>query len=280
MTEIRTMSSMPKRTLPFSVNQYLCPLTMRPTDFLDRIESFGFQGAGITQGALQSLGASEMAAELQRRNLQVTSLNSAGFFLQEGEAALVQAERNLGLLKQSNQLGQSRLNVIVGGSSTLPLNLARELAAERLEAFARQASDFGVQLMVEPLHHLNVRTKSCFNSISQLEPLFERIPGLTLNADLFHLWWDPDLDRLLRGGSLPLGLLQICDVSMNDAEPVPRRVPLGEGCIPWIDHVRAVRMAFPSVSIELELFADQLPGRALEEILAGSASALKTLVEK
>src|SRR5690606_24626810 len=106
---------------------------------------------------------------------------------------------------------------------------------------------------------------------------FERIPGLTLNADLFHLWWDPDLERLLRGDSVPVGLLQICDVAIPEGEIVPRRVPLGEGFIPWADYVRTVASAFPTIPVELEMFADELRGRCIEDVLAKSAAALSTL---
>jgi sugar phosphate isomerase/epimerase len=266
--------------LPFSVNQYLCPPSMAPMQFLDGIARYGFQGAGVTQQALQALPVREMARELRRRNLAVTSLNSAGFFLREGEAASQQDQRNRSLLEEAAELGNPGLNVIVGGSATLPLSVARETAASRLAAFYREASGMGVRLMLEPLHHLNVRTKSCFNSISQLRPLFDLLPDLTLNADLYHLWWDPDLDRLLRGEVLPLGLLQICDVGVPEGETVPRRVPLGEGFIPWGEHVRTARHAFPRVPVELELFIDQLPGRSPDEILASSAAALASFLEK
>lgn len=265
--------------LPFSVNHYLCPPSMAPGDFLDRIANRGFSGVGVTQALLQALPAPDLARGLRQRQLATTSVNSAGFFLYEGDAARAQDAINLGLLEQTRALGLTRLNVIVGASATRPLAQAREIAEERLRAFALQAAQQGVQLMVEPLHHLNVRGKSCFNSIAQLEPIFERIPGLLLNADLFHLWWDPDLERLLRGDSVPLGLLQICDVAMGEAPSLPHRVPLNEGFVPWADHVRTVQKAFPSVPIELELFADQLPGRALDEILDRSAQALTTFLE-
>jgi sugar phosphate isomerase/epimerase len=264
---------------PFSVNQYLCPPGMPPADFLDMVARFGFQGAGVTQQCLEALPAADMARELAARNLTLTSVNSAGFFLQEGEAAIQQDKRNRWFLQQARELEHARLNVIVGGSATLSLSAARDLAATRLRAFAREAAEAGVQLMLEPLHHLNARTKSCFNSISQIRPLFDALPELTLNADLYHLWWDPDLDRLLRGDLLPLGLLQICDVGIPEGETVPRRVPLGEGFISWSEYVHATRQAFPGVSIELELFIDQLPGRDPVDILTSSAVALADFLE-
>lgn len=266
------------RNLPFSVNHYLCPHPMDLVTFLDRLRSEGFTGVGLTEAALRSLPLSVIKQELSARGLALTSLNTAGFFLQEGDAARAQELRNATLLQQAAEC-QGALNVIVGGSSSLPLTDARELAADRLALFAREARDMGVQLIVEPLHPMNVRTKSCFNTIRQMEVLFDRIPDLTLNADLFHLWWDPDLERLLSGASIPIGLFQICDIAIPEGELIPRRVPLGEGFVPWSDYINIARKAFPLAPIELELFADQLPGRNLEALLSESASMLTTLGE-
>jgi sugar phosphate isomerase/epimerase len=269
-----------RKRLPFAVNHYLCPPSMGVQAFVEQLVVHGFSAVGLTQAALLERPATALREDLRTRGLRVSSVNTAGFFLQAGEDGAVQAARNAALLRIAAGLEGAALNVIVGGSATLPLPQARELAAERLAVFAREAADLGVQLLVEPLHFLNVRGKSCLNTIAQVERLFDRIPGLALNADLFHLWWDPDLERLLRGDSVPIGLLQICDVALSESQPLPRRVPLGEGCVPWADHVRAVRRAFPQAPVELELFADQLPGRRLEDLLADSAAALGPLSEE
>lgn len=249
-------------------------------EFLDKARGCGFEAVGLTEAALRAQGPSELLPMLEARGLRVSSINTAGFFLQEGDAAQEQERRNTWLLEQAAGCAGETLNVIVGGSEALDLPDARALATSRLADFAREARRAGVQLVVEPLHFLNVRTKSCFNTIRQMEILFDRIPDLMLNADLFHLWWDPDLERLLSGDSVPIGLFQICDVAVPDGEIIPRRVPLGEGFVPWARHARAVRRAFPTVSIELELFADQLPGRRLDDLLSDSSTSLSALLEE
>ncbi|WP_414475492.1 sugar phosphate isomerase/epimerase family protein [Microvirga sp. M2] len=266
--------------VPFSVNHYVSPGGMSLQEFLDKARNSGFEAVGLTESALRAQPPPALLAMLKARGLRVSSINTAGFFLQEGDAAREQERRNAWLLEQAAGCAGSALNIIVGGSTALDLPDAREAAASGLAAFAREARRAGVQLVVEPLHFLNVRTKSCFNTIGQMEILFDRVPDLMLNADLYHLWWDPDLERLLSGDSVPIGLFQICDVAIPDGESVPRRVPLGEGFVPWVSHVRAVRRAFPTVPIELELFADQLPGRRLDDLLSDSSTLLSTLLEE
>jgi len=263
--------------LRFSVNHYLCPPSLRLVEFLDRISQYGFSGVGLTERSLRELPLPQLQRELDARQLRVSSINSAGYFLFEGDAALAQERRNISLLQDAAELGGGGLNVIVGGSGTLTLNDAQSRAVEQMRRFSERAIALGVRLLVEPHVALNARTKNCFNTLAQIEGMFAAIPGLTLNADLFHLWRDPDLDRLLAGESVELGLLQICDVGVDENGGVLHRVPLGEGVTPWGDWTRRVQIAFPHAPIELELFADQLPNRSLEEILSSSHKGLSAL---
>lgn len=256
-----------------AVNHYLCPAGLAWGSFLDRAQAHGYSGVGVTAAALREVPATCMREDLQRRGMTATSVNTAGFFL-HADFDRVQAPVNARLLRDAAELG-APLNVIVGGSDGMPLADARARATDGLRTLARQAQALGVALVVEPLHPLQARGKSCFNTLAQVEAVFGAIPGLRLNADLFHLWWDPDLERLLRGDGVPIGLLQVCDVAIADpASPLPRRVPLGEGFLDWSRCVRTVQRAFPAAAVELELFADQLPGRALDELLRTNASAL------
>src|SRR5690606_35904015 len=75
------------RSLSFSVNHYLCPACTGIETFLDEARNYGFQAVGLTEAALQSLPISDLRAELEARGLGVSSINSAGFFLYEGDAA-------------------------------------------------------------------------------------------------------------------------------------------------------------------------------------------------
>jgi sugar phosphate isomerase/epimerase len=265
-----------KQRLPFSVNHYLCPPDTLVLDFLDRISEHGFTSVGLTERALEGLPIAQLRREIAARELGISSVNSAGFFLLNGDAARSQAVRNNSLLQKTADLGDVGLNVIVGGSKELPISVARQRATEELARFAERANELGVRLLIEPLHPLNARTKSCFNTISQIETVFGLIPNLSLNVDLFHLWWDPDLDRVVRGESVPVGILQFCDVGGEQADGLARRLPLGEGFAPWAEQIELVRTAFVSAPIELELFANQLPDRSLEDILARSAALLAT----
>lgn len=264
-----------------SVNHYLCPHDEGLETFLDRLNAHGFMRVGLTERAFTEAGSAEAVMEaLARRKMSASSVNSAGFFLAEGEDARRQGARNRELIRWTKAMDGAVLNVIVGGSATLPLPAARSRAADALGRLAADAAEAGVGIVVEPLHVLNIRGKSCLNTIHQAEDLFELlqrrgIRNVALNLDFFHLWWDPDLDSLLEGRSVPVGLFQVCDAA-QEAGASPRRVPPGEGQADWRGALEAVRRTFPDCAVELELFRDQLPGRDIDEILAAARTALTT----
>lgn len=259
--------------LDYAVSHYLWPASGSVTAFLDEIERLGFSAVGLTERALAELPLPELRQALAARGLGVSSINSAGYFLFEGDAWREQEARNAVLLQQSAELGSAVLNVIVGGSTQQPLSGVRERAVEALAHFAGQASRSGVRLAIEP-YFPGRAGRNCFNSIAQLRTIFGLIPGLSATADLFHSWWDPDLDELLSGGGISLGLLQICDVALAPAGDGPRRVPLGEGFLDWRSAVRSTRLAFPQAPVEIELFAHDLPGRSCHDVLVEAARRL------
>lgn len=261
--------------LPCTVNHYLCPAEMGLCDFLDTVGRHGFSGVGLTQRALDELPLPRLREELAARGLGVSSLNTVGFFFDAVDTGSAQARANERLLHAAAELSVPCLNVIVGSSPHQPLHEVRRHATAQLQHLAAQADALGVPLVLELLNPLNARSKSCLNTLAQARKMMAGLTGMRLNADFFHVWWDPDLEELLQG-SLPVGLLQICDIASDPVTIMPRRVPLGEGFFDWQRALTAARRQFPHAPVELELFADQLPGRPLEDLLASSATLLST----
>ena len=120
-----------RKRLPFAVNHYLCPRSLAVPGFLAHLGGHGFSGVGLTQAALLELPAAPLRQELREHGLRISSVNTAGFFLQDGDAGRDQAARNTALLRSAAEVGAA-LNVIAGGSATLSLPEARARAAEQL----------------------------------------------------------------------------------------------------------------------------------------------------
>lgn len=122
----------PAPSLACTLNHYLCPHDMPVESFLDLAVAHGFSGVALTVRSLTECPAHRLAPLLRARVLSVSSVNSAGYFLFEGHEAAGQHARNDWLLAQTAELGDTALNVIVGGSTTMDLYEARRGAGARL----------------------------------------------------------------------------------------------------------------------------------------------------
>ncbi|AOB25661.1 MULTISPECIES: sugar phosphate isomerase/epimerase family protein [Bordetella] len=253
----------------YAVNHYLCPAGTPLPEFAARVARAGFGGIGLTAAALDEMPLPAIASLLDGLGLRVSSVNTAGFF--RGGAA-GQAGRNLRLLEAAAALDAVALNVIVGADDeSVPLQQARQAVARALEGFGAQARAAGVRLAIEPLNLSNVFSKSCVNTIAQVEALRDAIGEATINVDYFHLWADPDLPRLLGGQGVPIGLTQWCDVTWTGHPGQARRAPLGAGRLPAAGYLDGLAVDCP---VEIELFIDQLPGMDYARIIDDSARHL------
>lgn len=257
----------------YAVNHYLCPPQVRLDLFAQEVAEAGFDGIGLTEAALAGASVPSLRSVLNGCGLQVSSVNTAGFFL---SADAGQARRNDRLLDIASELDAGVLNIIIGAADeTVPLDIARSQAQDALAAFAQKAADCGVQLVLEPLWIANAFTKSCVHSISQTERIFSHIPGLKLNLDYYHLWADPDLARALRGQGCDVGLLQICDVDWRGAPNLAVRAPLGQGRLSVLAQLESLGWQPGQCTLELELFIDQLPSQDYAALIRAAARQLK-----
>jgi sugar phosphate isomerase/epimerase len=254
---------MPDR-LDVSLSHYLCPANLGVIPFLDLAAAGGFSSMGLTARALDEVPLRLLKQELAVRDLGITALNSAGFFFDQVNA-------NHRLLEAASELGGVPVNVIPGTSTAIPLHEVRRRTAEHLASFSHSARRLGVPLLLEPMHPALALTRSSCNTIAHAREMTAGLVNVRLNVDLFHLWWDPDLLGLLADAG-SLGLMQVCDVAVVANSTLMRRVPLGEGMIDWQS-----ALAASLAPIELELFADQLPGRSVEALIAASGEILRPL---
>jgi len=256
--------------LPYGVNHYLCTVEMSVPMFLDIVEEAGFESVGLTQRALAEMPLPALRRELAARQLEVSSLNSAGFFLGATEPA--QQAINGGLIVAAAELGARVLNVLPGYESGASGAASRQAVTDSFGALAAAAAAADVRLALEPLHATRARIKSCVNTIGEATDIIATAVIASLNLDLFHLSDDDALDTTADGAGPPLGLVQICDI--GGPARAARRLPLDEGTVDWRSFVRRIRTSHPDVPIELELFADQLPGRSSVEIIESAARLL------
>lgn len=267
-------------TLPrFAVNQYICPPGFGLERFLDLAVRAGAEAVGLTRAGIDGVAPAALARMLRERGLGVSSLNSAGFFTLAGEAAWREQSALDGrLIDTAAEIGADALCVIAGGAGDRGPSDARAAVADRLAALDERAAAAGVRLGLEPVHPAELLDKSCVNTIAQARALAAGLQATGLLIDVYHSWWDPDLEDLA-GAPDGVVLFQLCGVERRDAGFGFGRGPLGEGLVDLAAVLGGAREAGYGGRFEFEMFARDLMGRAPDAAIDASARWYRDMAE-
>ena len=125
--------------------------------------------------------------------------------------------------------------------------------------------------------------RSAVNTMGQANDICEALgnrPGVGIAADVYHIWWDPNLpaeiDRAGKNGNLTA--FHICDWMTPTVDLLNDRGLMGEGCID-IPGIRAmVESAGFSGMNEVEVFSDRHWASDQHDFLRKITEAYKTHV--
>ncbi|MFF0372604.1 sugar phosphate isomerase/epimerase family protein [Micromonospora sp. NPDC005087] len=219
-----------------AVSAYAAPPDCTLERFCGLLARRGIGGIGLTARAVEDRTPAQLAALLAAHGLRCTSLNSAGYFLHSNAAlAARQSELDARLLDCAAALA-APVNVIPGGlddaampTAVMSLAEARRRAVDGLERLASAAVEAGVRLSLEPIQPLGLTDKGCINQLSHARSVVGRLPGVGLTLDLFHSWWDADLEMTVEDATDDLFVVQVCGVETGPPGVPPRRTDMAKG---------------------------------------------------
>ncbi|WP_246702109.1 sugar phosphate isomerase/epimerase [Xanthobacter sp. SG618] len=258
-----------------SINYYIAPPGYALERFLDDCAAAGATGVGLTERALEEVALPDLKRMLDERGLAVSSVNSAGFFLW-GDAARAQRQVaiNAALIEAAAVLCAGTLVTIGGGLGDLGTERPGDLARARravdaaLPELCAAAEARGVRLGLETMHPIRIPTKSTVNTLTQAEALCGAHPGLGFILDVFHSWWDPDLEPVLARSIARLTLVQLSGVAQpRDPALLPARCPLSQGCVDTTELLRLLAQCGYGGPYEFELFAHELAGASVADAI-------------
>jgi sugar phosphate isomerase/epimerase len=169
---------------------------------------------------------------------------------------------------EAAELGAGTLVLVCGAAPDKDLAAARAQIADGIAALLPYAAERGVRLGIEPLHPIFAADRSAIVTLGEANALAERhaSPFLGVVIDVYHVWWDPDLEaQVARAAG------QIAGFHVNDwIAPLPDhllgRGMMGDGHI-QLRRIRAmVEAAGYRGPIEVEIFNRALwdmPGDAV-----------------
>lgn len=228
-----------------------------------RFAAAGVKGITVWRDTLAGRDIAQTGRMIRDQGLSVVSLCRGGFFpgrtAAERHAAIDENRRAIG---EAQALGAPHVVLVCGAVPGQPLAESRRQIVDGIAALLPECSAAGVKLAIEPLHPMYADTRSAVNTLAQANDMVEalRSPLVGVAVDVYHLWWDPDLEaEIARCGRLgALLAYHVCDWRSPTLDLLNDRGLMGEGCIP----LRQIRAWVEATGFkgfnEVEVFSTRL----------------------
>ena len=221
----------------------------------------GVKGITVWRDALSGRNIRKTGEMLRNSGLSVVSLARGGFF-PATDAAKRQAalDDNRKAIDEAYELGTDKIVLVCGADPAQTLEESRKQIYDGISAIIPVAMSAGVKLAIEPLHPMYADTRSAINTLAQANEMAEKLDSTSVGVavDVYHLWWDPDLEKEIArcGRNNKLLAFHICDWKSPTMDMLNDRGLMGEGCIP-IRKIRSwVEAAGFKGFIEVEIFSN------------------------
>ena len=209
---------------------------------------------------LAECGVAEAARMIADNGLRVSGLCRGGMFPAPDAAGRQAAiDDNLRAVDEAAAIGAACLVLVVGGlpEGSKDLPDARRQVEDGIAAVLDHARAAAVPLAIEPLHPMYAGDRACINTLRQALDVCDALgDGVGVAADVYHIWWDPELDaQIARAGRRRLLAFHVCDWLVPTTDLLLDRGMMGDGVIdiPHI-HAQVTAQGFAG-DVEVEIFS-------------------------
>jgi sugar phosphate isomerase/epimerase len=222
----------------------------------------GVRGITVWRDALLNRNIAKTGGMLRQHDLTVVSLCRGGFFASskpvKRQAAI---DDNRRAIEEATELGTKLIVLVCGADPAQSLEDSRRQIHDGIAALIPHAQAAGVRLAVEPLHPMYADTRSAIITLAQANDMTESLnsPWVGVAVDVYHLWWDPGLEKEIKRCAKNNALLafHICDWKSPTTDLLNDRGLMGEGCIP----IRKIRSWVEDAGFdgfnEVEIFSNE-----------------------
>ncbi len=231
-----------------------------PERVIDACAARGFGGIVFWRREIGSQ-AVEIGARARAAGLSVAGLCRTPFLVGtdavDRVAVIDEAKASIDM---AAGLGADVLTIVVGGVHPGTRGTAESLkiVADRVAAIAPYAAERGVKLALEPLNPVYAGNRSCLTTVRDAVDLCETVgaPNLGIAVDVYHVWWDTDLDaQLQRAGKDRIFGYHLCDWLADTRDVLLDRGMMGDG----VADLKAIRASVEGAGYagpcEVEIFS-------------------------
>lgn len=239
---------------------------------MDHYAAAGIGGITVWRQWLEGRDIEKTGQQSRERNLEIVSLCRGGFFPASDQFGLDAAiEDNRLAIREAAALGAPMIVLVCGAVPGQPLEESRKQIADGIAAVLPLAEEHGIKLAIEPLHPMYADDRSAINTMASANAVCDLLdhPLVGIAADVYHIWWDPDLEAQIRltGEKNRLFAFHLCDWMTPTTDLLNDRGLMGEGCID-LKGIRAMVEAtgFDGFN-EVEVFSERWWARDQNEFL-------------
>ena len=239
-------------------------ITTKPWQIEEAAKNYaasGVKGITVWRDALEGRNIRQTGQMLRDYGLTIVSLCRGGFFpskdINKRKLAL---DDNRRAIEEAAELDTSLIVLVCGADPAQPLEESRKQIQDGIAAILPDAKAVGVKLAIEPLHPMYADARSAINTLAQANDMAEALasPFVGVAIDVYHLWWDPNLEKEIKrcGENNNLLAFHICDWKVPTTDLLLDRGLMGEGCIP-VKQIRSWVEATGYVGFnEVEIFSN------------------------
>lgn len=248
----------------------------------DAYAAAGIGGISIWRETIAGMDVGRAARIVAAAGLKVPALVRGGFFpARQAEQRVRILDENKQCVDQAAALNAEMVVLVVGAVPGMPLSEARRQVADGIGDLLPYAEMAGVKLAIEPLHPMYAADRSCINRMAEARAICEQLqhPLLGIAVDVYHVWWDPDLEAEIAAAGRQNRLFgfHVCDWRVATRDLLNDRAIMGAGCI----DIRTIRGWVEAAGFEgfneVEIFSDEHwaedPSAYLQKIIHGYLNA-------
>lgn len=207
---------------------------------VDGIVRHNVPAIGIFRDKLAECGVAKGAKLVRDAGLAVTSLCAGGRFAPAiGDAWIDIIDDNRRAIEETHALGAGCLVVIGGGLPPASKDLpgARARIRDGLAEILPDANAAGVTIAIEPQHPMSAADRGCISTLAQANDIrdsLRTVPGgedVGIVFDMYHLWWEPDLEDQIARAAGRIRLVQVCDWLNPTTATRFQRGMMGDGIV-------------------------------------------------
>ncbi len=254
----------------------------------------GIQAISPWRDQVATVGLDAAAKAVRTHGLKLSGYCRGGMFPADASKAQEARDDNRRAVDEAATLGAACLVLVVGGlpqysrpgsAVSHDLGAARAQVEDGIGELLDYARGARMPLAIEPLHPMYAADRACVNTLDQALDICDRLDptrsgALGVAADVYHIWWDPNLyNAIRRAGRERLLAYHVCDWLVPTRDLLTDRGMMGDGVIELKKIREAVEAEGFSGFSEVEIFsALDWWTRPMDEVLATCIERHKSVV--